>query len=148
MIWVIDASVAVRWFLANEAEPSADAVLREVIQRPEAFAVPELFAFEVLAVLCRTHPRAVEVFRDGLMPVLAAGVLRQPMTRELAGQAEPFVKLGLTAYDACYVALARELGGLWLTYDERAHRQLRRQRVSHLMTEGLPPDWPEPAPHR
>jgi predicted nucleic acid-binding protein len=146
MSWVIDASVALRWFLAEEAESSADAVLRAVIHWPEAFAVPELFAFEVLAVLCRTHPRGPDVFRDGMMPLLAAGVLRQPMTEGLAGRAEPFVKLGLTAYDACYAALARELGGLWLTYDQKAHRRIHRQGVSHLMTEGLPPDWPEAAP--
>jgi len=56
MIWVLDASVAVRWFLKNESHPNADAVLQRLIDCPEFFAVPELFCFEVYAVLCRLHP--------------------------------------------------------------------------------------------
>jgi len=142
MIWVIDASVAVRWFLAEEADSASDSVLREVIDKPEVFAVPELFSFEVLAILCRTHPRGALVFREGLLPLLSAGVLRHPMTESLAAQAEFFVAQGLTGYDACYAALARELKGLWLTYDTKAHKRIRRQRVSHLLTEGLPTGWP------
>jgi len=142
MIWVIDASVAVRWFLAEEADSAADSVLREVIDKPEVFTVPELFSFEVLAVLCRTHPRGALVFRNGLLPLLSAGVLRHPMTESLALHAESFLAQGLTGYDACYAALARELRGLWLTYDAKAHKRIRRQRVSHLLTEGLPAGWP------
>ena len=142
MIWVIDASVAVRWFLTEEADPAADSVLREVIDKPETFAVPELFSFEVLAVLCRTHPRGMSVFRDGLLPLLSAGILRHPMTDVLALQAEPFLSQGLTAYDACYAALARELQGSWLTYDRKAHRRIRRLGVSHLLFDGLPSNWP------
>lgn len=142
MIWVIDASVAIRWFLIEEADPAADTVLREVIDNPEMFAVPELFLFEVLAVLCRMHPRGVSVFRDGLLPLLSAGILRHPMTDALALHAEPFLSQGLTAYDACYAALARELRGLWLTYDRKAHRRIRRQGVSHLLCDGLPSTWP------
>jgi predicted nucleic acid-binding protein len=142
MIWVIDASVAIRWFLIEEADPAADAVLRGVIDNPEMFAVPELFPFEVLGVLCRMHPGGVSVFRDGLLPLLSAGVLRHPMTDSLAMHAEPFLSQGLTAYDACYAALAQELGGLWLTYDRKAHQRIRRQGVSHLLYDGLPSNWP------
>jgi len=142
MIWIIDASVAVRWFLMEEADPTADSVLGEVINKPELFAVPELFAFEVLAVLCRTHASGVSVFRNGLLPLLSAGLLRHPMTESLALQAEPFLSQGLTSYDACYAALARELHGSWLTYDRKAHHRIRRQGVSHLLSDGLPPNWP------
>jgi len=142
MIWVIDASVAVRWFLIDEADTAADSVLREVIDKPELFAVPELFSFEVLAVLCRIHPRGASVFREGVLPLLSGGVLRHPMTESLARQAEPFLSQGLTGCDACYPALARELQGCWLTYDRRAHKRIRRLGVSHLLSDGLPPDWP------
>jgi predicted nucleic acid-binding protein len=30
------------------------------------------------------------------------------------------VEKGLTGYDACYAALAKEIGGLWLTFDGKA----------------------------
>ena len=142
MIWVVDASVAVRWFLIDEADSASDSVLREVIDKPEMFAAPELFAFEVLAVLCRMHPKGVSIFREGVLPLLSGGILRHPMTESLAFQAGPFLSQGLTGYDACYAALARELRGFWLTYDGRAHKRIRRQGISYLLSEGLPPNWP------
>jgi predicted nucleic acid-binding protein len=144
MIWVVDASIAVRWFLAEEADAAADEVLRKMIDAPGIFAVPELFAFEVLAVLCRTHPKGLAVFAEGVIPIMAAGVLRHPMTERLAADIAPFVMAGLTACDACYAGLAQELGGVWLTYDGKAHRRIRRYGVSHLLAEGLPTGW-EPA---
>lgn len=142
MIWVIDASVAVRWFLSEEADSASDSVLREVIDKPQIFAVPELFSFEVLAILCRLHPKGVSIFREGVLPLLSGGILRHPMTESLALQAEPFLLRGLTGYDSCYAALARELNGFWLTYDAKAHKRICRLGVSCLLSEGLPSNWP------
>ena len=87
MIWVIDASVAVRWFLKNESHPHADSILSRVIDRPEDFAVPELFCFEVYSVLCRVHPTGHSVFVDGMVPILNSGIFRQPMTPSLLKRA-------------------------------------------------------------
>lgn len=141
MIWIVDASVAVRWFLKNESHPNADAVLRGLIDHPESFAVPELFSFEVYAVLCRTHPSGHDVFVKGMMPILNGGIYRQPMTEKLAQQATRFVKKGLTGYDACYAALAYEMKGSWLTFDEKAHRCLVKDHISHDLAESLPKSW-------
>ena len=141
MIWVIDASVAVRWYLADEAHDAADAVLKGAIDAPRRFAVPELFAFEVYAVLQRLHPDGLKAFRQGIMPLLQGGFLRHPMTEALAMKANRFVKKGLTGDDACYAALAQDLKGCWLTFDKCAHRLIRRDRVSCLLSEGLPEDW-------
>jgi predicted nucleic acid-binding protein len=68
VIWVIDASVALRWFIQEDVHSNADHVLKKLIDRPESCAVLELFAFEVYAVLQRLHPFALEVFRQGLIP--------------------------------------------------------------------------------
>lgn len=141
MIWVVDASVAVRWFLKDEGHPNADAVLHTLIDRPESFAVPELFCFEVYAVLCRLHPSGHDVFIKGMIPILNSGVFRQPMTERLANQAARFVKKGLTGYDATYAALAMEMKGRWLTFDEKAHKCLAREKVSHILTKHLPQNW-------
>jgi len=138
LIWVIDASVAIKWFLEEEAHPFADQVLGAVIDTPEQFAVPELFAFEVYAVLQRLHPNGLEVFQEGVMPLLQGGILRHPMTRDLASQSDRFLKMGLTGYDACYAALARELKGQWLTFDKRAHEAISEEKVSVYLMENLP----------
>ena len=142
MIWVIDASVALRWFLEEEAHDCADEVLKKVVEDPKRFTVPELFAFEVYAVLQRLHPDGLQAFRKGIIPLLQGGVLRHPMTEELAVKANRFVKKGLTGYDACYAALALDLKGCWLTFDRKAHKRIKTERVSCLISEGLPDDWP------
>ena len=142
MIWIVDASVAVKWFLEDELHERADAVLKRWIDQPECFAVPELFCFEVFSVLCRVHPRARDVFVGGMLPLIQGGVIRQPMTEELAVDAARFVAMGLTGYDACYAALARQMEGLWLTFDGRAHCRIAGEGVSHDLGEGLPDRWP------
>jgi predicted nucleic acid-binding protein len=142
MIWVIDASVAIKWFIAEESQPAAEEVLTSLIDRPQAFAVPELFAFEVFSVLNRLHPQPRLVFEKGVIPLLQGGLLRMPMTQSLAALAQRFIRLGLTGYDACYAALALDLKGLWLTYDHRAHRAIQKEKVSWPLEKGLPPAWP------
>ena len=141
MMWVIDASVALRWFLKDEDHPHASAVLRSVIAQPEFFAVPELFAYEVYAVLCRLHPHGDEVFISGVLPLLNGGLLRQPMTETMAMLAANYVKKGLTGYDACYAALAEELKGIWLTFDEKAERLLATEEIAHNLSKDLPANW-------
>lgn len=141
MIWVIDASVAVKWFLKNEAHTHAQAILERLIGAPEYFAIPELFCFEVFSVLSRVHPYGGKVFAEGMLPLLEGGLLRQPMTVSLAAHAGQFVKMGLTGYDACYAALAKEIKGVWLTFDEKAHRLIAKQNISCYLEAGLPKRW-------
>jgi len=65
VIWVIDASVAVWWFIEEEAHAHADEVLEKVIDEPVKFAVLELFVFEVYSVLQYLHPDGLDAFRKG-----------------------------------------------------------------------------------
>ena len=141
MIWVIDASVAVRWFIEEEAHLNADEILSRLIDRPDTFAVPELFAFEVYAVLQRLHPAGLKAYREGVVPLLRSGLFRQPMTESLAVSADRFVRKGLTGYDASYAALAKDMKGFWLTYDEKAHRLIESERVSCFVGKQMPPEW-------
>jgi len=141
MIWVVDASVAFKWFIEEEAHAHADAVLERMVSEPRRFAVPELFCFEVFAVLHRLHPEPLKVFEKALIPLLQGGVFRQPMTLDLALKANHFVRLGLTGYDACYAALAKDMKGLWLTFDHKAHRMIKKEDVSSLLTEDFPEAW-------
>ena len=143
MIWVIDASVAVRWLLEDESHPHADQVLEKAVEFPQYFAVPELFASEVYSVLQRIHPDALKAFTNGIIPLLQGGILRQPMTKSLASSADLFVKAGLTGYDASYAALAKQLRGRWLTFDRKAHRKIQKTNVSFLLGgKTMPRKWP------
>ena len=138
MRFIIDASVAIRWFITDETRPHAEKVLRALIESPEFFAIPELFSFEVFAVLLRIHPDANSVFREGVIPLLQSGLLRYPMTENLLYHSEEFTALGLTGYDAMYAALARELNAIWLTYDQKAHQLISKSHASVYLGDTLP----------
>ena len=142
MIWVLDASVALRWLLEEEFHSNADMVLEKIVYYPDSFAVPELFAFEVFSVLQRLHPNGLQAFKIGIIPLLQLGIFRQPMTERLAVKANYFVELGLTGYDACYAALARDLGATWLTFDKKAHRLIKKEKISCFIEDRMPDKWP------
>ncbi len=124
-MYILDASVALRWFLIEEQHIHAERVLDALLSFPERFAVPELFSFEILSVLIRLHPHPLNVYKEGVLPILTSGVLRYPMTESLAEKAIHLSRKGLTGYDATYAALAQELQGVWLTYDQKAHDLLK-----------------------
>lgn len=141
MRFVLDASVALRWFISEERSPNADAVYRRLVDEPQSFAVPELFCYEVFSTLFRSHPRPQETYEKGILPLLRSGILRYPMTDAIASRAAPLVAAGLTGYDACYAALAEELGAVWLTFDGRAHARIPERGLSFDMSRGLPAGW-------
>jgi predicted nucleic acid-binding protein len=141
MNWVIDASVAVRWYLEDEAHACADEVLERILEDPRQFWVPEIFAFEVYAVLQRLHPKGLRTFRKGILPLLQGGIIRHPMTDDLALKANRYIKKGLTGYDACYAVLAADIKGRWLTYDKKAHQLIERDGISVLLLDGFPKGW-------
>ena len=76
------------------------------------------------------------------MPLLQGGIFRQPMTESVAVKANSFVNLGLTGSDACYAAVARDLKGIWLTFDEQAHSLIQKENISCVLDERMPPSWP------
>jgi predicted nucleic acid-binding protein len=139
--YVIDASVALRWYLQEEHSASSDAVHHRILEEPALFAVPELFGYEVFSLLLRVHPRPWETFQQGILPLLQSGVLRYPLTEAVAERAARFAGLGLAGYDAMYVALAEELGACWLTCDGKAHARIDVPGLSFDLNRGLPADW-------
>jgi len=139
--YVLDASVAVRWFIEEERHENAEAIHRRIVDEPQDFAVPELFAYETFAALFRVHPRALQAFEEGILPILRSGILRYPMTEAISARAARHVEAGLTGYDACYAALAEELEAVWLTFDGQAHARIRQKGISVDLGVGLPAGW-------
>ncbi|HCU24570.1 MAG TPA: hypothetical protein DF383_06090, partial [Deltaproteobacteria bacterium] len=69
MIQIIDASVAIKWFIAEEkGRKAALELLDEIGKKPQWFAVPEFFFNEMLSVLCRllSRPELIQEHIEGL----------------------------------------------------------------------------------
>ncbi len=91
--------------------------------------------------MAKRHPSPQDAFTEGVLHLIRGGVFRQPMTDALATAAAPFVQRGLTGYDACYAGLAHIVGGVWLTFDAKAHNKIDDPDVSLLLSERLPAGW-------
>jgi predicted nucleic acid-binding protein len=129
---VLDASVAIKWFVPHEAGAAeAIAILDQVRDSPAEFAVPELFFNEMLAVLTRLLGRDAAAVRRYLDALQDLGFERIGNGRDLlACAADLACAHGLTGYDALYAASAQLTGGRWLTADLKAHRKVRHLRIS------------------
>ena len=136
MIAVVDTSVAIRWFAAegDAADAAAVRVLREVVARPRRFVVPELFFYEMLAVLCRRMRQAGDAYA-AFGRLARLGLRRARLDDRLARRAARLAyDRRLAGYDACFAALAMELGGVWLTFDRAAHQRLAALGISRIPT--------------
>jgi predicted nucleic acid-binding protein len=121
---VLDASVALPWFIEEQASDAADEVLERLLRGRERALVPELFYYEVFSVLGRKHPEFAAWVAKGLPLLMSVPVTRVPFGEATAMAMADLVGRGLQGYDAAYAALARQHDAVWLTFDQRASRVL------------------------
>ena len=131
---VIDASVAVEWFV-DSGPPFAGAVdiLRRLQDDPGRFVVPDLFFQEVHAVLCRklSSPGEVGTALRHLWRLGMRCLPWEPDVAELA--AELAFRFSISGYDATYLATAQIVAGVWLTFDRKAHERVASLGLSRLV---------------
>ena len=115
---VVDAAALVELLLQGERAPAVAHVVRGT-----EMAAPDIVNPEVLSVLRRME-RAGEV-RPARAREAVADLLDAPVRRFATLPLLPVVwelRSGVSAYDACYVALARALGCPLVTGDRRLTR--------------------------
>lgn len=110
MSLVVDASITMAWCFEDEATPTAEEVLDQVVES-NAF-VPSIWRFEVGNALqmAMRRKRITEVFRDDAL----AKLLSMPITVDAETDAHVWTtslrlseRFGLTLYDAAYLELAQ-----------------------------------------
>jgi len=133
MVRIIDTSVAIKWFVLEPGRDRALAVLAEILASPSHFAVPEIFYFELAHVFHRCLPDPSEEQLALLARVVTLGIQRFSMTPALLSEIQLVQRLGLSGYDAAFVALAKLLQGRWITCDRRAHAKVARLELSEVL---------------
>ncbi len=121
---VIDASLAVKWFLE---EPESDSARQKLADNLGQITVPDLFVIEVTAALVRNaniHKRTYPAMRAHIADfaaLLAGNELQQvrPTPPQVAKAATLALDLGHPLKDCIYLALAVELGCDLVTCDAR-----------------------------
>jgi predicted nucleic acid-binding protein len=134
MAKILDASVAVHWFLYPESDLESTAILDEVMQDAKNFAVPELFFFELAHTFHRVIASPQPLHIELLETILTIGIQRFTLSPELLTEMRHFQRQGITGYDAAYIGLAKLLNGQWLTFDKKAHQKIARHNLSRLLS--------------
>lgn len=130
---IIDASVALKWFVKEEDSEKALSLLHSIFSAPENYAVPELFFFEITHVLKKLIKNPSGEQLKLINSIINLGWARFSMTENYYSEITKFQEVGLSGYDASYVALAKILKGRWITCDLKAHRLIARFNLSRVL---------------
>lgn len=142
MITVVDTSIAINWFVYQENSNNSSGadiseralkVLHSIYSNPQDYAVPELFYFEFTHVIKKLIKKPNSEQTKLIKSIFNLGWNRFSMTESFYLEVKYFQEVGLSGYDASYVALAKVLKGKWLTCDVKAHRLVERFGVSRVM---------------
>ncbi|HUT61619.1 MAG TPA: type II toxin-antitoxin system VapC family toxin [Phycisphaerae bacterium] len=125
---VVDASVGAMLFLPEPLSPKAHKLFESLAASPPGrLFVPDLFYAECANVLLKYVRRggySVREARRDLADLRSLSLMAVP-TSELVDRAMSIADAeGISAYDACYVALADEIGAPLITADLKLVRKL------------------------
>lgn len=115
---VLDASVGVALVRDEPASLGASLWLHELQGEGHRLVVPSLFWLEIVNVLGRRYHAPPQAMLEAIVELEAAGLETVELDRPMLLLAlDAVVRLGLTAYDAAYLALADAADARLLTAD-------------------------------
>ena len=138
---VVDASVGIKFFLAEEGTEQATRLFQGLAEDPAArLYVPDLFFVECANILWKYTRRfdyPAENARQDLVD-LRSLALRAVSTADLIGPAlELALEHGISAYDACYAALAQGANLPLVTADQPLARKLAPSEIAVLLLQDI-----------
>ena len=117
----VDASVAVKWFMAEDHRKEARHVLGPRIERYAPDLLPLECASAIWKKARRGEIKSAAPFLDEITKL--SGVIRiQPGETLLREATETAVRIGHPVYDSLYIACARRTGSILVTADRKLSR--------------------------
>jgi len=129
-LWVVDASVIIKWYV-----PEGDYEAARAMRTAEtALAAPDLLFAETANIIWKlvrrgemTSSRGIEII-DEIVTAPFITVSNQSLAQDALDLA---IATGLSAYDASYVALAIRIDKILITADEKLVRKLTGTRSAN-----------------
>jgi predicted nucleic acid-binding protein len=120
---VVDASVAIKLFVPEPLSERADALFAHLAADPPGqISVPELFYIECANILWKHTRRSnypIQASRKALTDLGTLALNRFTMAALMAPAFNLAAQQSITAYDASYLVLARQLSVPFVTADQR-----------------------------
>lgn len=126
---VVDASVGIRLFVAEDYSEEVQLLFEQSLADPDAsLHVPDLFFIECANILWKKvrrgeYPESLPM--ESIADLRALNLRATPTVELMECALEIACTHGVTAYDACYVALAERSGMPLLTADDRLAEALK-----------------------
>jgi len=125
---VVDASVGIKLFVAEPLSDEAHALFAQLSTDPQTqLHVPDLFYIECANILWKYVQRlgyTLKAAREDLTLLGALSLRSTPTAWLMSGALEIAAAHKISAYDACYVALARQLRLPLVTADQKLTRTI------------------------
>lgn len=122
----LDASVAVKWFVAEDRRKEARSLLGPRIER----YAPDLLPVECATAICKKahggEIRSAAPFLDEITK-LSRVIRIQPGETLLKEATETALRIGHPVYDCLYIACARRTGSVLVTADRKLSRVVSEQ---------------------
>lgn len=130
MNYVVDASVAVKWYMPEENAADAERLLAldNVLHAPEII-LPEFGS--IIWKKVRRGEMTEQKGRELIAAFVAAPLLKYPHAPLLEAAFAGAIKTAQTVYDWTYLALAVSLNCQMVTADARFYRALQASRHAH-----------------
>jgi len=129
-LYVVDASVAVKWFIA---EVDSEAALR-LLAPSHGLIAPDFLWLEVSSVVCQQIQRRLMPSKEGLkiLPALRKLPIQIFPSSDLVDSATAIaLETATSIYDCVYLALAVSLDAQMVTADRRFYQALAPNRFAN-----------------
>ena len=124
---VLDASVVVKWFSKEEGSDLALKLRDEHLAGRMTLISPDLLIYEVSNALRHNPGFDADDVKGAVRDLFDLELDLVPPNEEIFSKAAMRAfELGISIYDACYLALAELMGLEFITGDERLYRKVRK----------------------
>lgn len=131
--YVIDASVAVKWFSEEPRREKALEISQSAKLGDIRVFAPKLLMYEVGNALWKGKKFNVHQLQRALFSLLETNIEFSPLEKDIIGSAAFFTtKYDITFYDASYVALAYELHIPLISENPKDHGKIKEIEVKSL----------------
>ena len=131
--YVVDASVAIKWFADEEKSDIARSLLRNVELKTIRIFAPDILLYEIGNALGKGKHFERQDIVDALDLVLDSSVEVRNLDRLLIAQSTSFMeRYRLTFYDASYAALAYTLDIPLISENPKDHGNIKEIEVKSL----------------
>jgi predicted nucleic acid-binding protein len=131
---VVDASVAVKWFIPEAASPKAVRLRDAHIEGSLTLMAPALLVYEVANALSSNPGLSVDETKEDLEALLMLDIdLIQPTGEYVSSIAEDARRHQASAYDSSYLALAEATSSTLITADVKLHDKARKAGLALML---------------